>query len=291
MTINQRLLVKDSIDNIGEDIDEVSRIFYRELFHIDIHLKSIFSGNLVFLNRKFSNLLGTLKNVKHLEKVTSSLEKMGERHIYNYGAQISHFPSVKQALLIALEHYFGDQFTEELKTAWDSVYDEVAAIMQQAMERADRRNIQRTKYDEATYDPGLLEAIGGPDVVKRIHQRFYDVIFDDPWLGQFFTGKWESVLVEKQTQFMVGAFGGPNTYMGDTPAFVHMHMYITDEMADRREEILRKAIEDEGLGEEITERWLKVDNAFRSGIVKKSIDECVMKCPGQFPITAKKPWG
>ena len=88
---------------------------------------------------------------------------------------------------------------------------------------------------------------------------------------------------------MVGAFGGPNAYMGDTPAFVHMHMYITDEMADLREEILKKTILDEGLDEPIADRWLEVDNAFREGIVKKSIDACVMKCPGQVPLTAIKP--
>lgn len=289
MSIEERILVKESIDDIGEDIDKISRIFYRELFHIDIHLKSVFSGNIVFLNRKFSNLLGTLKNVKHLEKISDSLGKMGERHIHNYGAQIRHFPALKQALLIALEQYYGEQFTPELRNAWDSVYDEVAEIMQKAMEQADRRKIQRTQYEESNYDPDLLEAIGGPDVVTRIHRRFYDVIFEDPWLGQFFSGRSKNQLIEKQTQFMVGAFGGPNAYMGDTPAFVHMHMYITDEMADQREEILKKAILDEGLDETIAKRWLEVDNAFREGIVKKSVDECVMKCPGQVPLTAIKP--
>jgi len=289
MSIEERILVKESIDDIGEDIDKISRIFYRELFHIDIHLKSVFSGNIVFLNRKFSNLLGTLKNVKHLEKISDSLGKMGERHIHNYGAQIRHFPALKQALLIALEQYYGEQFTPELRNAWDSVYDEVAEIMQKAMEQADRRKIQRTEYEESNYDPDLLEAIGGPDVVTRIHRRFYDVIFEDPWLGQFFSGRSKNQLIEKQTHFMVGAFGGPNAYMGDTPAFVHMHMYITDEMADQREEILKKAILDEGLDETIAKRWLEVDNAFREGIVKKSVDECVMKCPGQVPLTAIKP--
>ena len=289
MSIEERILVRECIDDIGEDIDKISPIFFRELFHIDIHLKSVFSGNIVFLNRKFSNLMGTLKNVKHLEKISDSLEKMGERHIHNYGAQVSHFPAVKQALLIALEQYHGERFTPELKSAWNNVYDEVAAIMKQAMEQADRRKIQRTEFDEDNYDPRLLEEIGGPDVVTRIHRRFYDVIFDEPWLGQFFSGRSKEQLIEKQTQFMVGAFGGPNAYMGDTPAFVHMHMYITDEMADLREEILKKAILDEGLDEGIAERWLKVDHAFREGIVKKSIDECVMKCPGQMPLAAKKP--
>lgn len=286
--INQRLLVSQCIDQIGDNMDELSRIFYRELFQIDIHFEAIFSGNIVFLNRKFSNLLGTLRNVKHLEKIQDSISKMGERHLQQYSAQVSHFPAMKQALLLALKHHLKDEFNAELKQAWDIVFDEVAEIMQQAMQKIDRREIERTEYDDDTYDPNLLNDIGGEEIILQIHLRFYDVIFEHPWLGQFFYGKWQSVLAEKQTQFMVGAFGGPNKYKGDTPAFVHMHMYITDEMADLREQLLRQAILDQGLDESIADRWLKVDHAFRAGIVKKSVDECVMKCQGQLPLTAKK---
>ncbi|MGR8941901.1 MAG: group I truncated hemoglobin, partial [Gammaproteobacteria bacterium] len=126
-----------------------------------------------------------------------------------------------------------------------------------------------------------MREIGGEDAVHRVHARFYEVMFNHPWLGQFFFGKSEEVLIMKQTQFMVAAFNGPNNYTGDTPAFVHMHMFITDEMADLREQILRKAILDEGLSASIADRWLKVDQSFRSAIVKKTIDECVLKCVGQ----------
>jgi len=283
-----RLLVKQSIDQIGDDIDELSRIFYRELFQINIHLESVFSGNIIFLNRKFSNLLGTLKNVKHLEKIQDSIYKMGERHLHQYGAQLSHFPDIKKALLLALQEFLKDDFSDALRNAWSDVFDEVAEIMQQAMKQTERRQVTRSEVDEDTYDPKLLSDIGGEDIVLQVHLRFYDVIFEHPWLGQFFKGKWQNILAEKQTQFMVGAFGGPNRYKGDTPAFVHMHMYITDEMADLREQLLRQAILDQGLDQSIADRWLKVDHAFRAGIVKRSVDECVMKCQGQLPLTAKK---
>lgn len=88
---------------------------------------------------------------------------------------------------------------------------------------------------------------------------------------------------------MTAAFNGPNNYSGDTPAFVHMHMFITDEMADIRETLLRKAILAEGLSATIADRWLAVDQSFRRAIVKKSVDECVLKCAGQMPVVAEKP--
>ncbi len=289
MTIAQRLLVKANIESLGNDINALSQLFYRELFHLDISLKKVFPGNVVFLNRKFSNMLVTFKNTAHLEKISASVGKMGERHILQYGVQIEHFEPVQHALLSALRTHFGDNFSAEMETAWQTVFAEVSAIMKEAMAKTDRREINRTDYDETTYDTDLLAEIGGEAGVLKVHQRFYETIFKEPWLGQFFAGKHEDVLAEKQTKFMVAAFGGKNNYLGDTPAFVHMHMLITEEMSDLRQEILRKAILDEGFSASIADRWLKVDDSFRKSIVKQSIAECVLKCRGQMPVTAKKP--
>lgn len=291
MTTEHRLLVKSTIESIGNNIDSLSQIFYRELFHIDISLKSIFPGNVVFLNRKFANMLATFKNTAHLEKISASVGKMGERHMLQYGVQIDHFEPTQQALLTALRSYFGANFTPEMEAAWRAVFAEVTAIMKAAMSQVDRGEVNRSSYDETTYDVDLLAEVGGEAGILKVHRRFYDAIFAEPWLGQFFAGKHEDVLAEKQTKFMVAAFGGENNYRGDTPAFVHMHMFITDEMSDLRQEILRKAILDEGFGDSIAERWLKVDDSFRKSIVKNSVDECVLKCRGQIPVTAKKPLG
>lgn len=291
MKVENRLLVKACIDEIGSNIEKVSQLFYKELFHLDIHLKNVFPGNVVFLNRKFSNMLATFKNVKHLESISDSLAKMGERHA-EYGAEIKHFPTVKTALLLALNDYLGEKFSPELEAAWLEVFDDVAKIMEQALANSENNgSAQLSHDDEDGYDIGLLAEIGGEDVILRVHQRFYDVLFDEPWLETFFFGKSKEALIIKQTQFMVAAFGGANNYSGDTPAFVHMHMFITEEMSEVRGKILRNAILAEGLSESIADLWLKVDKAFWPAIVKKSVDECVLKCKGQLPIVAKKPIG
>ncbi|MCX7098560.1 MAG: globin domain-containing protein [Methylococcales bacterium] len=289
MSTAHRQLVKANIESLGSNIDKLSQLFYRELFHIDINLKNVFPGNVVFLNRKFANMLATFKNTAHLEKITASVEKMGERHSLRYGVSPDHFASVEQALLLALRQYFGENFSPALDAAWQSVFAEVSAIMKVAMANTPLDEASSGHYDETTYDSGLLAEVGGKDGILRVHQRFYAVIFKDPWLGKFFWGKHEDVLAEKQSQFMVAAFGGENMYRGDTPAFVHMHMFITDEMSDLRQAMLKQAILDEGFSESVAERWLKVDDSFRSSIVKQSIDECVLKCLGQVPVTAEKP--
>lgn len=288
--ISSRLLVKACIEGLnGSDIEKLSQLFYRELFHLDINLKSVFPGSISTLNRKFFSTLGILKDVRHLEKIRRSIEQLGERHLLRYGAQIEYFDIVEQALIYALSEHMKDKLTDELKNAWISVYDEVASIMKQAMMRVDQRKIKRSYKDDNNYDADFLDKIGGEEAILRVHKRFYDVIFEDPWLGQFFYGKSKETLIRKQTQFMVAAFNGPNNYLGDTPAFIHMHMFITDEMSDLRSKMLKQAIMAEGLSASIADHWLQVDDAFRPSIVKKSIDECVMKCMGQLPVTAKKP--
>ncbi len=286
MKVKNRLLVKACIDEINPNINVISPLFYKALFHLDARLENLFSGNAVFLNRKFINMLGTLKNVKHLEAISDSLHKMGERHA-GYGAELQHFPLVKTALLAALRQHLAECYTDELDAAWQDVFDDVARIMEDAVAQNETTPAQHRT--ETAYDAHLFEEIGSADVILRVHQRFYDVLFEEPWLEKFFYGKAKDVLISKQTEFMTAAFGGPNNYTGDTPAFVHMHMFITDEMSDVRETLLKKAILAEGLSSSITERWLRVDRSFRPAIVKKSVDECVLKCVGQLPIVANKP--
>ena len=288
MSLQNRLLVKNCVTSLTKESDKISPIFYRELFHIDIKLKVIFSGNVTVLNRKFSNMLATFKNVQYLEKIAYSVEQMGERHYLDYGVQIQHFSSVKQALLMALAEYLQQDFTTELEQAWQQVFEEVATIMTKAIQRIEQQH-PTPQPTNPQNNLDLLNAIGGEKVIHQVHQRFYDVIFAEPWLGQFFYGKSKPALINKQSQFMIAAFGGENHYLGDTPAFVHMHMYITDEMLTLREQILRQAIIDEGLSQQIADQWLNVDQSFRRSIIKKSKTDCVMKCLGQMPITAKKP--
>ena len=289
MTVENYILVIENIEKIGNRIDQLSQKFYSELFHLDLSMKQIFSGNVVYLNRKFANMIGTFKTVKYIDKVKATLEKLAERHLINYGAQVEHIELAKQALLTALKQQLEEDFTPQHEAAWNQILDEIGDIMIKAMNACDRRESRRSGYEDDAYDPELLNKIGGFDKVYEVHQRFYDVMFDHPWLGRFFAGKNKPSIIRKQTEFMVAAFGGPNNYKGDTPAFVHMHMLITDEQADLREKILRNAILEEGLGEDIANQWLKMDHSFRESLVKKSADECVMKCRGQAPLIAPKP--
>jgi hemoglobin-like flavoprotein len=289
MKTQNRLLVKNCLEQLNNETETLSRLFYKALFQYDLQLKTVFSGSVVFLNRKFSSMLTTLKNVKHLEKIENSIAKMGARHVLQYGAEIKHFPVMKQALLKALSEHLGAAFDAPLEAAFHEVYDDVSRIMEKAM--AELELEVKKNPPQRCEEINLWDEIGGEAQVLNVHKRFYDIMFDEPWLEDFFLGKSKEALIKKQTQFMVAAFNGPNDYQGDTPAFVHMHMFITDEMIALRERILKASILAEGLSETVAEKWLAVDHSFKAAIVKKSPSECVLKCKGQFPIVVNKPEG
>lgn len=296
-----RLLVIQSVELLEPRLPELSEIFYQRLFALDPAAQLAFKGSESFRQRKFINMFIVFRHIKYLENMTQMVHLLGERHS-SYHRQFPLFlPAIWQALLETLQAALPDAFGPDLARAWFAVYNDVSALMAETMPTAPERRtiepsaawqgIERRNTWQVRTDEGLLEAIGGADKVLQVHEAFYDALFADPWLGQFFSGKNKKILTLKQTEFMVSAFGGPHEYRGSTPAVVHMHMYITAEQADIREKYLRQAILSQGLSAEIAERWLAVDRLFRPAVVKASVAECALICMGQRPIEAKKPIG
>jgi len=108
----------------------------------------------------------------------------------------------------------------------------------------------------------MLDAMGGLAVMERIHTAFYDKVYAHPWLGKFFEGHNQRAIELRQTQFMAEKMGGDVPYPGKALPLVHRHMYITEELLEVRQGLLREAIEEEGLSAPLVERWLRIDHAF-----------------------------
>ncbi len=124
----------------------------------------------------------------------------------------------------------------------------------------------------------FLSELGGIEVLKRVHRHFYDAIYAHPWFSQIFEAGSQERLESQQTHFMAQSFGGQVGYNGRPPATAHPHIMITEEMFDLRSTMLSEAIEAAGVSAAKRLQWLKVDNAFRSKLVKRS----VLECKGRF---------
>ncbi len=109
--------------------------------------------------------------------------------------------------------------------------------------------------------------------VRKITEEFYELVYQDEWLKLVFTID-QKIITAQQIDFMVGALGGEKRYGGKGPGEAHPHIFVDEEMWERRTELLLKAMTKVGAPEDITARWLKVDNAFKRHIVMKDPSEC-----------------
>lgn len=121
--------------------------------------------------------------------------------------------------------------------------------------------------------PSLYEAIGGLPTLQRVHKRFYDKVYAHPWLGQFFADHSQEAIELRQTQFMAEKFGGPDPYPGRDLELAHRRMYISEELLELRRQLLREALEEEGVAPEHIERWLRIDHAFWKDIRNNSLED------------------
>ncbi len=117
----------------------------------------------------------------------------------------------------------------------------------------------------------LFDRVGGLPTLEKVHKIFYDKVYAHPWLGKFFEGHSQEAIELRQTQFMASKMGGDVVYPGKDPRMSHRAMYITPELFDLRQDLLRESLEEAGVSSDNIERWLKIDGAFRHHIVKESI--------------------
>jgi hemoglobin len=120
----------------------------------------------------------------------------------------------------------------------------------------------------------FLDDVGGKLVLQKVHKIFYDKMYAHLWMELFFKDIKQEVIENQQTDFMVQNFGGPSNYVGKLPIPAHKHMYITEEMFALRQKILEDSLVEAGVKLEHRILWLKIDGAFRKGIVKNKVEDC-----------------
>lgn len=119
-----------------------------------------------------------------------------------------------------------------------------------------------------------FEELGGRIILEKVSKIFYDKIYKHPWIGLYFKDVPQNVIESQQVDFMSAALGGPKVYLGKLPIAAHKHMLLKDDIFDLREELLNQALTESNASAELIMRWHKIDEAFRSKIVKKDLSEC-----------------
>ncbi len=125
-------LVQGSWEKVVPIQEAAAEMFYGQLFEIAPEVKPLFKGDMKSQGRKLMTMLNTaVRSLNNLEKIVPVVQDSGRKHV-SYGVKDEHYTKVAEALLWTLGEGLGDDFTEEVKEAWVSVYTLLATTMKDA---------------------------------------------------------------------------------------------------------------------------------------------------------------
>jgi hemoglobin-like flavoprotein len=132
ITAAQTMLVQESFGRVQPVTEAVATEFYRRLFDIDPSLRSMFRGSIEEQGRKLMQVLTfAVQGLERLDQLVPAVEALGRRHA-GYGVRGEHYVTVGTALLDTLNRFLGEDFTPELRAAWETVYQVLATTMMNA---------------------------------------------------------------------------------------------------------------------------------------------------------------
>ena len=120
----------------------------------------------------------------------------------------------------------------------------------------------------------LWDALGGEQVLAKVVDRFVDLATTDPKVNYSRGGRYPindaTLGFSKRAalQFISAATGGPYSYSGKTIREIHAGMNISDQEFDAITANFRRALEENGVTQELAQLAVGMVNATRSAIVE-----------------------
>ena len=116
-------------------------------------------------------------------------------------------------------------------------------------------------------DASDYERLGGHEGLERLVRAFIDRAFDDMIIGFTFVGKDKERIVRHEVEHASGNLGGPSAYTGRPVARVHRPLRINRGQFRRRLALLRTVLREQGVEEDIIDRWVAADRRLEEAIV------------------------
>lgn len=111
-------------------ISHLYDLFYNRLFELAPAVRPLFKGSIKTQGRALVKMLdGAVSLLERPATLKPALEALAERHV-KYGALPAHYGVVGEVLLWTLERVLGPEgYTDEVKTAWLTVYSVMMHVM------------------------------------------------------------------------------------------------------------------------------------------------------------------
>lgn len=130
-------LLQESFVHVKSRSTEFASSFYKNLFADYPHLQPLFAYTPLETQEKklIIALVSVINNLRNLSYLKSILKDLGEKHI-RYGIIKEHYPMVGATLLKTLAFYLREDWTPEVKQAWQEGYDAITSLMLEAYEKS-----------------------------------------------------------------------------------------------------------------------------------------------------------
>jgi truncated hemoglobin YjbI len=276
--ISSKKVIKYITNHPREAIQQIDDLMYR-----DPELRHLLPEDKNQLLLKIVSTLNFIGNFSQQELYEKKLYALAKLHNALKIRDRELFIKFADHLISFSARQLGSEFSPGVKMSWAKIFSITVDLMHAHIVVLNGK----TDFQPATSN--LVDRIGGKDKILAVHQRLYDRLFEDAWIGQFFYGKSKTALIKKQTDFMLHYFGLLPDYISESPQKLHMHMYITEAMFEIRHSYLQRSIKEEAIPMQDMMEWLQFDEAFRPSVTKESPESCITRCPGQLPIAPKLP--
>ena len=125
-------LVQMSFAKVAPVDDGTGVLFYQRLFEIAPEVRPFFRGDIDEQGRMFMSMLTVAVNgLSTFDSIEPALRELAIRHV-GYGVRPENYAPVGAALIWIMEQSLGDDFTDEVRSAWFAVYHAVSAVMIEA---------------------------------------------------------------------------------------------------------------------------------------------------------------
>ncbi|ADZ72014.1 globin family protein [Polymorphum gilvum] len=129
MTPEQIRLVQQNFEALKPAADEAMATFYRRLFVLAPDVRPLFRADIRSQERKLAEALTAVVDMlSSLQLILPDIEALAKRHVA-YGVRERHYRAAGEALLFTLEVHLGEDFTPQVRKAWQSAYAVLSDIM------------------------------------------------------------------------------------------------------------------------------------------------------------------
>jgi hemoglobin-like flavoprotein len=121
--------IQESHATLAGRMDEVSRVFYANLFKQHPGVRALFPSDMTKLQGHLAAAVSLIcRNLRNFEALEHPLMELGAQHV-GFGAKPEHYPVVCVTLVEALREVSGEHWNAQLELDWTELWDRVAQLM------------------------------------------------------------------------------------------------------------------------------------------------------------------